>query len=336
MVTMFGTSLKLFIYDPHPLILPAHRHTRYALCCVAGGGINIIIQNKTINMEQQNQLQTISQDDLVKHLENIGLLKDLTAGEKNTYLQIARAFNLNPFKREIHVSKYNGQMSIITGYETYIKRAERSGMLDGWEVTTSGAVAPVLNDSTLKAVITIYRKDRSRPFIWEAKFTEYMQLKDGKLNRFWQKSETMIKKVVMAQGFRLCFNDELGGMPYSSEEIDTVDISHEDVVAPPPGKKPGLKDKGFNDGISRIKLGEIELVQKLKENYSLSTQQFTDLAAAELECEKLLSAISSLEIADSPADVDSFKEQLPAIIIENATFITAVGKRIEVLMAKPI
>jgi hypothetical protein len=29
----------------------------------------------------------------------------------------------------------------------------------------------------------------------------------------------MIKKVAMAQGFRLCFSDELGGMPYTADEL---------------------------------------------------------------------------------------------------------------------
>lgn len=167
--------------------------------------------------QQYQPLQLITDEELTQHLENMGLMKDLNQGEKNTYLQIAKAFNLNPFKREIYVSKYNGQMSIIVGYETYIKRAERSGMLDGWEVTTSGEV----KDNSLKAIITIYRKDRSRPFVWEAKYSEYVQkTKEGAVNKFWQKAETMIKKVAMAQGFRLCFNDELGGMPYTAEEVD--------------------------------------------------------------------------------------------------------------------
>jgi phage recombination protein Bet len=177
-------------------------------------------------------IEKVSDEILLSHLENLGLLKDLTKGEKDTYMQICKAYNLNPFKREIHVSKYNGQMSIITGYETYIKRAERSGALDGWDVKVEGEIKPILAESTMKAIITIYRKDRTRPFVWEAKFTEYMQLKDGKLNKFWQKSETMIKKVAMAQGFRLCFNDELGGMPYTGDEVGAVeDITHE-VVEP--------------------------------------------------------------------------------------------------------
>jgi hypothetical protein len=33
----------------------------------------------------------------------------------------------------------------------------------------------------------------------------------------------MIKKVAMAQGFRLCFSDELGGMPYTAEELNAMD-----------------------------------------------------------------------------------------------------------------
>ena len=31
----------------------------------------------------------------------------------------------------------------------------------------------------------------------------------------------MIKKVAIAQGFRLCFSDELGGMPYTADEINS-------------------------------------------------------------------------------------------------------------------
>lgn len=158
----------------------------------------------------------VTDAELTMHLENLGLLKDLTTGEKNSYLQIAKAFNLNPFKREIHVSKYNGQMSIITGYEVYIKRAERTGQLDGWSVETKGSV----ETKDLCAIVTIHRKDRAHPFTWEAEYSEYVQkTKDGHVTKFWQKAKTMIKKVAISQGFRLCFSDELGGMPYTADEM---------------------------------------------------------------------------------------------------------------------
>jgi len=201
-----------------------------------------------------NELATISNApavitdaELVMHLENLGLLKDLTTGEKNSYLQICKAYNLNPFKREVHVSKYNGQMSIITGYETYIKRAERSGVLDGWEVSTTGTV----KDNDLKAVITIWRKDRAKPFTWEVKYSEYVQkTKEGVVNKFWQKAETMTKKVAMAHGFRLCFNDELGGMPYTADEMGDdapQDVPHTEVVADMPALKAKVvKAEPFN------------------------------------------------------------------------------------------
>lgn len=187
-------------------------------------------QLETTNNKQQ--LAIVSDTELLMHLDNLGLTSKLTQGEKNTYLQIAKSFNLNPFKREIHVSKYGegsyAKMSIITGYEVYIKRAERSELLDGWDCKTEGSVAT--ND--LKAIITIYRKDRKYPFVHEVYYSEYVQkTKTGQVTQFWEKAITMIKKVAMSQGFRLCFSDELGGMPYTKEEMpeQTHDVDYTDV-----------------------------------------------------------------------------------------------------------
>lgn len=216
----------------------------------------------------ENQLTTTNTNEVVTdstlllHLTNLGLLKDLTEGEKNSYLQIAKSFNLNPFKREIHVSKYNGQMSIITGYEVYLKRAERSGLLDGWECTTVGSVA----NNDLKAVITIYRKDRKYPFKHEVLYSEYVQkTRDGAVTKFWLKAETMTKKVAMSQGFRLCFSDELGGMPYTNEEMpeqETIDVQHEVVAVIPEmfktlDKKVKDAEALLNDSSSEANMVEI-------------------------------------------------------------------------------
>jgi phage recombination protein Bet len=178
------------------------------------------------------KIETITAKQLTSYLDAMGLAQTLTEKEKIQFLEISQAFGLNPFKREIYCSKYGqGQMSIIVGYETYIKRAERSGQLDGWSVETVGKV----EDMSLKAIITIHRKDRKFPFVHEVLYAEYVQTtKEGAVTKFWQKAYTMIKKVAMAQGFRLCFSDELGGIPYTKEEIpDTEDIAHVDVTAAP-------------------------------------------------------------------------------------------------------
>lgn len=183
------------------------------------------------NQIVKHEPQVITEAELVSYLDSMGLAQKLNEKEKVTFLQIAKAFNLNPFKREIYVVKYkeNDPLTIITGYEVYIKRAERSGVLDGWGCVTEGKV----EDNSLKATLTIHRKDRKFPFVHEVLYSEYVQMKaeyvngqaTGKKtpNAFWQKAHTMIKKVATAQGFRLCFSDELGGMPYTPDELPSTE-----------------------------------------------------------------------------------------------------------------
>lgn len=132
------------------------------------------------------------------------------------FLEICKAFNLNPFKKEIYLIPRGDGASIVVGYETYLKRANRSGKLDGWRVWTEGS----MKDGTLKACIEIKRKDWNQPFYHEVYFNEYKQD-----TRIWKtKPITMIKKVAIAQGFRLAFPEDLGGMPYTQDEIETVDV----------------------------------------------------------------------------------------------------------------
>lgn len=175
----------------------------------------------------EKTIELVNDKLLVDFLKFTGNAGKLTEAETKHFISIAKTFNLNPLKREIHISVYGDgnyrNLSIVTGYETYIKRAERTGQLDGWEVTTEGS------GDDLVARITIYRKDRSRPFIHEVHYSEYCQRKkDGSVNKFWkEKPITMLKKVAISQGFRLCFCDDLDGMPYTSDEMpmEEKDIS---------------------------------------------------------------------------------------------------------------
>ena len=78
----------------------------------------------------------VTEQMLTEYLDALGSTTQLLPHEKKMFINIAKAFQLSPFKREIHITAYGeGQhrkCSIITGYETYIKRAERTGKLDGW------------------------------------------------------------------------------------------------------------------------------------------------------------------------------------------------------------
>ena len=168
----------------------------------------------------ENKLEKVTDNSLNSYLTSMGLAAKLNEKEKNQFLEISKAYNLNPFKREIYCVKYGDTLSIIVGYESYIKRAERSGLLDGWSIKTEG----VGND--LKAIVTINRKDWRLPFVHETYFREYVQN-----NRFWkEKPITMIKKVAIAQAFRMAFSSEIGGMPYTSEEIVENETAYAEII----------------------------------------------------------------------------------------------------------
>lgn len=181
---------------------------------------------------ENNKVAIISENEIVSFLDSVGLGVTLSEKEKVQFFNICKTYNLNPIKKEIYAVKYGtSPATIIVGFETYLKRAERSGLLDGYEVRTEGTV----KDGDLRAIITIYRKDWSRPYIHEVYYCEYVQkTSSGAINKFWnEKPMTMIKKVAMSQGFRMCFSDENGGLPYSEEElpIKVEDIAHVEVDA---------------------------------------------------------------------------------------------------------
>lgn len=162
--------------------------------------------------------ELITQEKLESYLDIFGG-SGLTQKEKQLFIEIAKLNNLNPFKREIYINAYGeGQyrtLSIVVGYETYLKRAEANPNLDGWQVEIVGKIPDMI------ARITIHRKDRSKPFIHEVHYSEYVQRKkDGSINKFWaEKPITMLKKVVISQGFRMCFPLEFDGMPYTEAEM---------------------------------------------------------------------------------------------------------------------
>lgn len=175
--------------------------------------------------------------DVAAYLDSMG--SKLLPVHKKQFVALCHAYRLNPFLKEIYGVPYTDRdtgettFSVIVGYEVYLKRAERSGRLRHWEVTTEKE-----SDGELKATITIERKDREKPFRHEVYYSEYVQTRwdTGKRCRvptqFWAtKPRTMLKKVAIAQGFRLAFPIECGGMPYAAEEIDRVEPDYSDRAA---------------------------------------------------------------------------------------------------------
>ena len=177
-------------------------------------GNELVVASNSLALREE-----ITEAKIMEYLDSAGITNSLLENEKKMFLNIAREFSLNPFKREIHITAYGEgkyrKCSIITGYEVYIKRAERTGKLDGWKVWTEG------EGKSMKAVVEIYRRDMKYPFTHEAYYSECVQYtKEGNVNAIWAKQPRfMTKKVAIGQAFRLCFPDDLGGMPYEEVEI---------------------------------------------------------------------------------------------------------------------
>lgn len=166
------------------------------------------MSNEIATKEQHQTAQEIelNAEDVKQYIA-----QNATDKELYFFMNIAKSFGLNPFKKEIHFVKYGNQPGqTIVGYETYIKRAERTGLLDGWSVWVDK------DNIGEKAVIQINRKDRNHPFIWEVYRKEF----DKQQSTWKAMPYFMLKKVAISQGFRLAFPEEVGGMPYTPDEIN--------------------------------------------------------------------------------------------------------------------
>jgi hypothetical protein len=100
-------------------------------------------------------------------------------------------------------------MSIVTGYEVYLKRAEMNPNYNGFETNFQ-----VVNGE-MGCTCKVYRKDRTMPVtstVWMSEYSTGRSL--------WaSKPRMMLEKVAIATAFRRAFPCDFGGMPYTTDEL---------------------------------------------------------------------------------------------------------------------
>jgi phage recombination protein Bet len=177
---------------------------------------------------------------LLDYLAAVGLTPELSEAERTQFVSVCQAFGLSPWKREVYATVYGEgsyrRFSVIVGYETYLKRAERTGRLDGWSSRIEGS------GNDMKAVVEIHRRDWATPLVHEVYFVEAVQKKkDGSPTSFWVKQPRFqLKKVCISQAFRLAFPDELGGLPYDPSELpDAESLVSATVIPASASQAPG-------------------------------------------------------------------------------------------------
>lgn len=205
-------------------------------------------ESRAVATKQQTALAVppVTDETIDEYMKAFGLAGNLSKEETQAFRHMAVMFNLNPFKREIHCNAY-GQgdrrvLTIVTGYEVYISKAEKSGKLEYWNLEEAPPDTPI---EKYYATLVVKRRDRSHEQRWTSYFSECAQRKyDGSLNAIWKKQPRfMTKKVTMSQGFRLFFEDVMHGMPYTDAEEEMIsgaerNVTPEDQSEPQPVGRP--------------------------------------------------------------------------------------------------
>lgn len=151
--------------------------------------------------------------------------------------------------------------------------------------------------------------------------------------------KNMLFARAMSNGVKWFTPDVFSGPVYTPEELNAVvteDIQHEVVntstgeIIPAPKEK--LPAERLSKALAMIENGDLHIVASL-DKFDLTKPQQKLIDAAILKGEQLVSAIKGLELASTVEDIDAHKATLSTIIIENASFTTALNNRINVLMA---
>jgi len=143
------------------------------------------------------------------------------------FLQVARATGLNPFLREIWFVAQTGM--IMAGRDGYLAAANRNPQFDGMETR----VERDEKGKPIKAVCTVWRKDRAHPIVVEAYFSEYV-----KTSNVWQQyPSAMIAKVAEVMALKRSFSingvvseEEVSQTPY--QQLPPSDEPPQEAVEP--------------------------------------------------------------------------------------------------------
>jgi phage recombination protein Bet len=134
-------------------------------------------------------------------------------------VNLAKMMGLNPLEKQCHFIPFRNSLQVVVSYLEYIKRAERTGRLDGWDVEIGKDAVGTF------AEVVIYRKDWSHPLKWRTYLSEVK-----KDTPSWKSMPIfMLKKTAIAQAFRLAFPEETASLPYEEAEVMSEPVINEPV-----------------------------------------------------------------------------------------------------------
>lgn len=213
----------------------------------------------------------------------------VTDQEVMMFLALCKYQRLNPFLREAYLIKFgNNPATIVTGKETFTKRAAANQLCKGWEAgiivqTKQGIeqragtfIAP--GEELAGGWARVHRQDWSIPLEITVSLSEYQRYNSkGELMRNWREMPaTMIRKVALVQALREAMPQEFQGM-YSPEEmpIDVSQLNQEPVHVTQDYKEEATQRKSQSNGFTPATENQLKKLYAMSKELGLEKETMT-------------------------------------------------------------
>lgn len=169
----------------------------------------------------------LTRDDIINTISSNPRITDK---EIKLFIELARAQKLNPFTKEIFITKYGDYpATFIVGKDVFTKRAQSNPLFKGMQagvivqrqngVENREGSAVFGDEMLLGGWCKVYVQGYDVPIYDSVSFNEYAARKsDGTLNAMWaSKPATMIRKVAIVHALREAFPSDFQGLYDQSE-----------------------------------------------------------------------------------------------------------------------
>lgn len=249
------------------------------------------LQIATTSPEEQRLV-----DGAIAMLSAQGMLTKFDENQQRAFIMTCMAIGVNPLLKEAYAVPYEvydrdtktkiRTLGIIIDFKVYLARAERSGLLDGWETKFDGKVVKkqitkttgtyqktvkVIDQdkSDLTGTITIWRKDWKKPF----KSRPLSLVDEMKDTDFWHDDPVgMLEKALIREFFQKVFPKDCDLRDDTKES--RVYASHApeyEVVETSPVVDPKDKAQAYKDAL--VALDAVGLSSRVREQYQAKIKE---------------------------------------------------------------
>ena len=188
------------------------------------------------------------------------IFKDANDAELQLFFHKCLSVGCHPLDMLIHPSKFKGDggdtVVFITSIDLMRSKAEETEEYDGQDPAdfTEGEHGDKFIHP-IKATLSVYRKGIDRPFVGEARWSEFFPSKENKQFMWKKMPYVMLKKCAEAQALRMAFPKKLNKL-YAEEEM------HQAIEAA--AKKPSTKPTITQDTLPvDAELVEVGIIQEV-------------------------------------------------------------------------